>query len=170
MKLLIDECLSPKLAKMAQELGYEASHVVWLGMSGYKDWNLVPVILKGDWTFVTRNSIDFRGPKSNPGTKGQYSKVEVHAGLICLNSAVAMDIELQSELFRKALEELKSGPDLVNQVLDVTATEDEIEVLRRSLPTSSREPLGVISFEHYQSPDAANDSKDSNESETGESA
>ena len=62
MKLLIDECLSPKLAKMAQELGYEASHVVWLGMSGYKDWSLIPVILKDDWTFVTRNSVDFRGP------------------------------------------------------------------------------------------------------------
>jgi hypothetical protein len=36
-------------------------------------------------TFVTRNSIDFRGPSDAPGSKGQYADVAVHAGLICLN-------------------------------------------------------------------------------------
>jgi predicted nuclease of predicted toxin-antitoxin system len=38
MKLLIDECLSPELAKLAQALGHgESSHVVWLNKAGWKD-------------------------------------------------------------------------------------------------------------------------------------
>jgi hypothetical protein len=38
---------------------------------GWKDWSLKTVILEGDWTFVTKNSIDFRGPAS----RGQYAGV-----------------------------------------------------------------------------------------------
>jgi len=30
--------------------------------------------LDGDWTFVTNNSIDFRGPVSKPGSTGEYDK------------------------------------------------------------------------------------------------
>ncbi len=68
MKLLIDECLSPELAKLAQIRGHgESSHVVWLKKSGWKDWQLKSVILDGDWTFVTNNVTDFRGPESEPG-------------------------------------------------------------------------------------------------------
>jgi predicted nuclease of predicted toxin-antitoxin system len=48
MKLLIDECLSPELAKLAQQRGHgESSHIVWLGKSGWKDWSLKAVILDG---------------------------------------------------------------------------------------------------------------------------
>jgi predicted nuclease of predicted toxin-antitoxin system len=71
MKFLIDECLSPELTKLAQQQGYGAStHVAWLGRAALKDWNLKPLILEGDWTFVTKNSVDFRGPADKPGTKG----------------------------------------------------------------------------------------------------
>ncbi|TCN17992.1 DUF5615 family PIN-like protein [Sinorhizobium americanum] len=67
MKFLIDECLSPELAKMALEKGYgETSHVVWMKLGGLKDWELKPIIVEGDWTLVTKNSIDFRGPKEKP--------------------------------------------------------------------------------------------------------
>lgn len=56
MKFLIDECLSPKLVKLAQEKGYgESTHVVWRKLGGKKDWELKSNILDGDWTFVTRN-------------------------------------------------------------------------------------------------------------------
>lgn len=62
MKFLIDECLSPQLAKMAIEKGHgETSHVVWMKMGGLKDWELKSIILEGDLTFVTKNSVDFRG-------------------------------------------------------------------------------------------------------------
>ncbi len=136
MKLLIDECLSQKLAKAALARGYEASHIVWLKKGGWKDWSLKSVILDGDWTFVTKNSVDFRGPGQAPGSKGQYADADVHAGLICLNGPVGMDLELQLELFECALDELASAGELVNQVLEITAAEDsDIVILRYALPS-----------------------------------
>lgn len=48
-KLLIDECLSSELALMARERGHhEASHVVWIGKSGWKDWELKRLLLAED--------------------------------------------------------------------------------------------------------------------------
>ncbi|CAN7635670.1 DUF5615 family PIN-like protein [Pararhizobium sp. LjRoot238] len=136
MRLLIDECLSPRLATMSQTAGYgESSHVVWLGKSGWKDWELKPLILDGDWTFVTKNSVDFRGSAANPGSKGQYADVALHAGLICLNGPDTMELAMQVELFDEALIELSMNSDLVNQVLEINMTDqDEIHVLRYLLP------------------------------------
>jgi hypothetical protein len=137
MKLLIDECLSPKLAELARMRGhFEASHVAWIGKLGWKDWLLKDPILAGDWTFVTRNSADFRGPRTSPGSKGQYATVELHAGLICLNGPVGMNRELQLKLFGRALDDLERDGDLVNQVLEVSIQEPggEVELLRYRLP------------------------------------
>jgi predicted nuclease of predicted toxin-antitoxin system len=137
MKLLIDECLSEELTKLAQRRGHaEASHIAWIGKRGWKDWKLKSIILANDWTFVTKNSIDFRGLSDAPGSKGQYSDVTLHAGLICLNGPVGMDLDLQRELFATALDELDRDNDLVNQVLEITLTDlgEEIEVLRYKLP------------------------------------
>ena len=136
MKFLIDECLSPELVKLAQEKGHgESTHVVWRKLAGKKDWELKPIVLDGDWTFVTRNSVDFRGPSSNPGSRGQYADVWIHAGLICLNGPEGMNIDVQLELFEQALEELAADDDLTNQVLEITLeNNDELHVLRYSLP------------------------------------
>jgi len=137
MKLLVDECLSEELTKLARRRGHtEASHVAWIGKRGWKDWELKPFILDGDWTFVTRNSGDFRGSRTAPGSRGQYADVALHAGLLCLNGPVGMDLDLQLELFEIALDELDRDGDLVNQVLEITLPEsgDEIEVLRYKLP------------------------------------
>jgi hypothetical protein len=52
MKLLVDECLSEELAKLARERGdAQTSHVRWIGNGGAKDWQLMPVILAGDALF-----------------------------------------------------------------------------------------------------------------------
>ena len=135
MKFLVDECLSPELVKLAHARGHgESTHVVWLGRGGLKDWELKPVILDGDWTFVTRNSVDVRGPVDTPGVKGQYAGVEIHAGLICLNGPSGMDLDMQLELFEQALDELEADPDLINQVLEITCEEDALTVRRYSLP------------------------------------
>ena len=137
MKLLVDECLSDELTKLAQRRGHaEASHIAWVGKRGWKDWELKAVILDGDWTFVTKNSIDFRGPDDAPGSRGQYADVALHAGLICLNGPVGMDLDLQLELFEAARDERDCDNDLVNQVLEITLPDpaDEIEVLRYKLP------------------------------------
>ncbi len=67
MKFLVDECLSPELTKLAHDRGHgKSSHVAWLGKNGAKDWKLKPFIIDGDWTFVTKNSVDFRGSSSRP--------------------------------------------------------------------------------------------------------
>lgn len=136
MKFLIDECLSPELAKIAIDKEHgETTHIVWLGLAGHKDWELKPIILDGDWTFVTKNSVDFRGPRDKPGTKGQYADVAIHAGLICLNGPPGMDLDMQIELFEQALVELDADPDLVNQVLEITLDDnDDLRVLRYALP------------------------------------
>ena len=137
MKLLIDECLSEELAKRARQRGHgEASHVRWIGKGRWKDWQLKQPILDGDWTFVTKNSVDFRGPADAPGSKGQYADVPIHAGLICLNGPVGMDLDMQLELFEVALDELDRDDDLVNQVLEITLPESdgEIEIRRYRLP------------------------------------
>lgn len=135
MKFLIDECLSPELTTLAHEKGYgESSHVVWLGRAGAKDWELKPLILGGDWTFVTRNSIDFRGPAATPGGSGQYADVMLHAGLVCLNAPAGMNLDLQLELFEAALAELAHDSDLVNQVLEVSVDGSALRVHRYALP------------------------------------
>ncbi len=138
MKFLIDECLTPELVAVALEKGHgESSHVVWLGKAGWKDWELKNFILAGDWIFVTRNSVDFRGPENTPGTRGQYADVALHAGLICINSPLAMNADLQSELFAVALDEIGNEGDLVNQVLEIFLEDldGEIEIHRYELPT-----------------------------------
>jgi hypothetical protein len=138
MKLLIDECLSEELAKRAHALGHlESAHVRWIGKTGAKDWELLPVILAGDWTFVTKNSVDFRGPADAPGSKGQYRKAPIHAGLICLNGPVGMDLDMQLELFAAALDALAGDDHLINQVLEATldsAEASEIRIVRYALP------------------------------------
>jgi hypothetical protein len=79
-------------------------------------------------------------PPDKPGTRGEYAKAEVHAGLICLNGPTdGFDIDTQLELFEIALGELDCDPDLVNQVLEVTlesGDDTQITIRRYSLPAA----------------------------------
>lgn len=132
MKFLIDECLSPALVQLAIENGHdESSHVVWLGKSGWKDWDLIGFIVGGDWTFVTCNARDFRGKR------GLHGKQAVHAGLVCLNAVDGLDMGLQAELFELALADIADLPDLINQALEITLLESgSIEIVRYALPAA----------------------------------
>jgi len=143
LKFLIDECLSPELAQLARDRGYpESFHVSWLGKAGWKDWELRDLILEQDWTFVTRNSVDFRGPAEQPGSKGQYADVPIHAGLVCINGPSRMSGKIQVELFAAVLDAIQdtSPPqeDLVNEVIEVNLAEEvgEFEIVRYPLPVS----------------------------------
>ncbi len=122
---------------MARERGHhEASHVVWVGKAGWKDWELKRLLLTEDWVLVTRNSKDFRGPRGTPGSKGQYSNVPLQAGLVCLNAPMGMDLALQRELFSEVLDELDTDGDLTNQILEVTLEDGEssIQIERYRFP------------------------------------
>jgi hypothetical protein len=136
-KLLIDECLSAELALMARERGHhDASHVVWIGKSGWKDWELKEFLLHEDWVLVTWNCKDFRGPKDVPGSRGVLANVPLHAGLVCIDGPTGMDLELQRLLFQFVLEELDHQPDLTNQVLEVAIDEsgERVDIVRYEFP------------------------------------
>jgi hypothetical protein len=141
-KFLIDECLSPDLAALARERGFvESSHVTWLGKAGWKDWELKRFILEQDWTFVTRNSADFRGPFDQPGSKGQYADVPIHAGLICINGPDAMCAADEAALFGIVLDEL--GPhEMVNLAIEITVSDSDggFELVRYALPAPQSGP------------------------------
>ncbi|APO70524.1 hypothetical protein IE4872_PC00510 (plasmid) [Rhizobium gallicum] len=123
MKFLIDECLHSSLVAVAQGYGHDCFHVNWLGLSGEADWDLMPRIIEGDFTFVTNNARDFRK---------LYAKEELHAGLVIIVPQVLPS--LQRELFDLILQELVEA-QLVNEVIEVTIDGDEGAVLARySLP------------------------------------
>lgn len=136
MNLFIDECLSDELTRMALDRGYWGSTSVRRrGLSGTPDWRLLPILLAEDLTLVTKNSIDFRGPAGALGSKGLYAGLDLHAGLICLNGPVGMDLDLQKELFAVALDRLDAlGGDLTNRVLEVSLEDDAIRLRLYDLP------------------------------------
>ena len=95
------------------------------------------VILEGDWTFVTRNADDFRGPPWAPGSRGEYRKTTVHAGLICLNGPSAINRAMQLAMLEAALETFAGADDLINQVIEVTLMDvdaQEMTVDRYTMP------------------------------------
>lgn len=134
-KLLIDENLSPTLIGQAVEKGFVCSHVNHLALTGYKDWQLKATILDGDWTFITNNGIDFRGPAKTPGSHGIYAGASLHAGLICLDAPGGLNLERQKRLFALILSNLTDYGDLTNQVLEVCLSPDgSVELTRISMP------------------------------------
>lgn len=137
VKLLIDENLSPTLVGLANERGFVCSHVSYLGFAGDKDWELKDKILDGDWTFITANSPDFRGPHDAPGTKGEYADIALHAGLICINAPGGTNRAIQHAVMNRVLDELQEIGDLTNHVLEVDLSRDGGLTFRRyELPTS----------------------------------
>ncbi|NKJ39539.1 DUF5615 family PIN-like protein [Rhizobium sp. SG570] len=123
MKFLIDECLHTSLVALAQDLGHECSHVNWLGLSGETDWDLMPRIVEGDFTFVTNNARDFRK---------LYAKEELHAGLIIIVPQVLP--ARQRELFSAIVDELAATDNLVNEVIEISLEDGAAVVTRYVLP------------------------------------
>lgn len=96
-------------------------------------------VLAGDWTLVTKNAFDFRGPAGAPGTGGHYQHVALHAGLVCLN-AEDMDRSLQLAMFDAVLDLLDEEGDLINQGIEASVSAvdpEEIEIMRYTLPVEA---------------------------------
>jgi hypothetical protein len=129
-RFLIDECLTPELVEMAVQAGHvESTCIRDRGLVGKQDWDLMPIIVSGDFTFVTLNAGDFRGKREEePG--GLFASQEIHAGLVCLQSSLPMSLTRQRALFQYALDWLRTCADLVNQVLEVDEDENGIVTLR----------------------------------------
>lgn len=121
-RFLIDECLSPKLVRMAHLSGHQATSVRDRGWCGLPDREIIRRTIEGEFTLVTNNSVDFRG-KNPPGPGGLFAFEELHAGLLCINTdQIVMPLEIQTAAFACVLNRLPR--DLVNRVLEITAHED----------------------------------------------
>ena len=70
-----------------------------------------PTLAANRWTFVTKNSRDFRDAAERSGVKGQYIRLPQHEGLVGLNGSVGMDLREQKEPVRVTLDHLCNGDD-----------------------------------------------------------
>lgn len=122
MKLLIDECLHVSLIEVAHAAGHIADHVNYLGLGSSKDWQLMSVVLKEDYTFVTNNRSDFLA---------LYDQESLHAGLMIVVPNVPPS--RQRELFDAALKHIgKREP--INTVIEVTYDGTQIRCSEYSRP------------------------------------
>jgi predicted nuclease of predicted toxin-antitoxin system len=124
LRFLVDENLSVSLPGAAHRRGFEATHVVHLGLGEWQDWNILQIIDRDGWVLVTNNAIEFRS---------RYREIEIHPGVIFLLPSVPRAQQLS--LFEAALDEVAINPDLVNQALDVEFAKDgRIAISRYALP------------------------------------
>ncbi|WP_213979274.1 DUF5615 family PIN-like protein [Sphingomonas sp. dw_22] len=114
MKLFIDECLSPQLARNLNETGeHDAVHPRDRNRLGEPDHVVLALCVAEDRVIVTENAVDFRK---------LVAREELHPGLIVLPS-VSRDLSLQ--LLADAIAHLTAVGEpsdvMVNHVLEVSA-------------------------------------------------
>lgn len=107
MRFLVDECLHTSLVSVAHAAGYEAYHVVYYGLQGAKDHELMKHIRKQEFVFVTNNASDF---------KKLFAREGIHSGLVVIVPSASP--EIQQELFKAALKEIKDN-EPINAVVEV---------------------------------------------------
>lgn len=108
LKFLIDENLHTGLVELAHAAGFVAEHVAHRGMAGWKDHEILTLLLDEEWTVVTNNGKDF---------EALLGDQELHPGLIVFVTNAAP--RLQRALFSALLEYLEGRSDLVNRVVEV---------------------------------------------------
>lgn len=111
MRILIDECLSPALVTVANDLGFEAYYVAHRGWAGYTDGQLMREILREEFVLVTNNRDDFLG---------LIRGVELHPGLIVFLDNVRRSVQL--DLFAIALSAATALPSMINRVIEIDAS------------------------------------------------
>lgn len=113
MRLFIDECLSPQLARRLNATGdHDALHPRDMGRLGESDHVVLARCIAEDRVIVTENAVDFRK---------LVAREEVHPGLILLPS---VSRDLSHRLLLDAISYLASlgtaSNVIVNHVLEVT--------------------------------------------------
>lgn len=116
LAFLIDENLSPSLAKIAQERGFTAVHATWAGVGGMKDHQVAAYAVKKDMILVTNDLSDFRKI---------YKRKKLHPGIIFLGvvSFDLMDRETQQAMFEQALDQAEAD-EPINEAIYVQMEED----------------------------------------------
>lgn len=116
LAFLIDENLSPSLAKMAQARGYLATHATWAGLSGLKDHQVASHATKNSMILVTNDLVDFRKI---------MKRRKLHPGVIFLavSDIAIMDRDAQQFMFQEALDSVAKDEPL-NEAVHVELEED----------------------------------------------
>lgn len=107
-RFLFDECLSPDLVPFANSVGYEATHVQYLGRLGASDPSLALYAVEHDWVFVTNNRTDY---------VRIYARFEVHCGLVVILPNAPPSI--QEGLLAGFLTELPKLGDIANALVEI---------------------------------------------------
>jgi predicted nuclease of predicted toxin-antitoxin system len=112
VRLFIDECLSPTLARRLNESGeHDAIHPLDLGRRGERDDSVIERCLAEDRVIVTENARDFRM---------LLGRVDLHPGLIILP---AIDREGTWRMLRTVIDFLTARGDpmkiMVNHVIEI---------------------------------------------------
>lgn len=123
MKFLIDECLHTSLVSLLNNEGFEAHHVVHLGMQGYKDHDVMKRVQQDEFVFVTNNASDFID---------LHSREELHPGLIIIVPNVKP--EIQQALCKAGLQHIGDRGDLINKVIEINLDGGDIKIDEYNLP------------------------------------
>jgi predicted nuclease of predicted toxin-antitoxin system len=96
LAFLIDENLSPDLAKLARARGYRAMHATWAGLRGKPDHRVAEFAAGRDFILVTNDLVDFQRI---------YRRRKDHPGIIFLwvTDPDLMDRQTQQAMFEAGL-------------------------------------------------------------------
>ncbi len=109
IRLLLDENLSPGVARILREEGRDVVHVRDRGLLGVSDAEVLERGFAEDRVLVTANVADFR--------KLAQSR-ELHAGIVFVVDGGLLRDE-QLEVLRRVIEAIEQEGELVNRVLTV---------------------------------------------------
>lgn len=115
MRLFIDECLSPQLARHLNETGeHDAIHPRDMGRLGEPDHVVLAPCLAEDRVIVTENAVDFRK---------LVAREELHPGLILLPSVSrGQSLRLLIDAIAHLASLGEPADVIVNHVLEVSGT------------------------------------------------
>lgn len=112
LRFLIDECVSPLLAGLAREQGFDATHVNWVRLNRTRDQIISVFAVAEDYVLVTNNAVDYRPI---------YRALDVHPGLVIILPSVRRTEQLG--LFAVVLDRLNRERDLVNKLVEIDRDE-----------------------------------------------
>lgn len=123
MKIWADACVTPELAFVAHQRGYEGTSNRQRDLLDSLDPNFYPTVVSEDWVFVTNNEADFRS---------LAEAEQFHPGLIIFPQALR---EIQKERFGRVITYIEQQADIedeaeelwmMNRVVEYEEATDEI--------------------------------------------
>jgi hypothetical protein len=111
---------------VTEERGHQAHYLVYLGMQGWKDPDVLKRVAERDYTLVTNNAADFRR---------LYANLDLHAGLIIVVPNV--EPRRQQGLFAAVLDHLGERI-LVNTVVEVDFEDNQVAIIEYDLSMNTK--------------------------------